>query len=338
MQTTFNIITGQRKNVPDYTPLNDQELRLNSYFTDKIIELNSYQDARSDVITKIVRENDINQVVLDQLSDIKNKHFGALPSDIQDCNELRENLLNKEIILDCLNHLSISLNPIVNTMSNQNLDTLISISEQFPYLVYYSLQPAFILVLGIKTFRESIPLLFHKGNFVKLLRYSKTALSSLTWWDFFPTRITTVTFGLITVSAIATPLLLYWYNSKNTLQPIIEPEQQKNKVIMLPAPVSSNRIGGEFSNRVDKLADGVRKATAELMVLALAVPEGILDVLGSKYSGIIITMATKALQKCGYDVELKRNDTSPPDNSELDIDVTSPPDNSESEGDESPNE
>ena len=172
MKQTLNTITGARKLVPDFAPLDNDEIILNNYFTNELLRTNNYPTSRSNTIIHILENADVKQETLDKLANVRDLHFKASSSDIPGVNELiTQEGLDINVIakpsLDLLNYLA----PIVKGMSNSTFDILVTISDQLPHLVYFTLQPAFLLALGIKSFLVLIPVLFHKGNFVKLLHY-----------------------------------------------------------------------------------------------------------------------------------------------------------------------
>ena len=172
MKQTLNTITGARKLVPDFAPLDNDEIILNNYFTNELLRTNNYTTSRRNTIIHILENADVKQETLDKLANVRDLHFKASSSDIPGVNELiTQEELDINVIakpsLDLLNYLA----PIVKGMSNSTFDILVTISDQLPHLVYFTLQPAFLLALGIKSFLVLIPVLFHKGNFVKLLHY-----------------------------------------------------------------------------------------------------------------------------------------------------------------------
>lgn len=148
-------------------------------------------------------------------------------------------------------------------------DTFLYCADNYPIMLFFVLQPAFLLAFGIH-YPKLIHLLLGKGNLLAVLTHCKNLLMKknvLAKLNLFckklPALLRPITYTLGTVGvSVSLTLLLGYCNSAgflNSNKPITNSTTNKKTIIS----VNDYRQGGEVSDLVDKAASNTRTILAE---------------------------------------------------------------------------
>jgi hypothetical protein len=284
MKNILNIVTGKKSIISDFSHLSDSEVLLHSHFARELIATQDYGLARKSLINSIVKEKDLKQPIIDTIGGLRGKYFSADVSSIRaDVNSALVDYSHEAIVTDPANDLCNYLVPIVKGMSDATFSSLVDISNQLPDLIYFVLQPAFILALGIKTFMLSIPILMHAGNFAKLLAYCKSYRTGVSLGGLYSSMISLAKPYLLKGSFFVTvPFIIY------SLAGYYSQGPAKSSTLSREASsitFNSFRMGGDISRAVDKVASLLRQAGSEVSVLTGSFFHGYINEFFFKASG-----------------------------------------------------
>jgi hypothetical protein len=295
MKHTLNAVTGTKSITSDLTPLNTYEILLHTNFTEELTTLD-YPRARCNIINHIVKEKNISQDTINKIAELRNAHFLADPDDVPEINDILTGYKQEEAVSNQLQDLLTYLRPIVEEMPDSSFNSLVDIAVEFPDLVYFVLQPAFILSLGINAFMSSIRILMHEGNFPKLLMYCKNYKNSISLSGFYNEVISLAKPYLLKGSMaagifITVPFLIYslvgYYSAGPT-----ETKSNAQLTSTHPLILTSFREGSGISQAVDKVAGLLRQVGSEMAVLT-----------GSLFHGYMNEIFFTAIETTKIDLE-----------------------------------
>lgn len=266
----LNLITKNTRDLNRFEQLQPSEVTLYDNFTRELDITNNYVQARTSALRDAtLRERDFGQDCLDRVACIK-KFIGV------DANKITQGQLeninyNPDHICTKVefDSLTIFFRLILKKMPEPMTETFLYCADNYPIVLFFALQPAFLLAFGIH-YPKLIHLLLGRGNLLGVLTYCKNALMKknvLAKLNLFckklPVLLRPITYTLGTVGVSISLTLLLGYCSSagflNLNKPITNSTTDKNPLIS----VKDYRQGGEVSALVDKAAGNTRTMLAE---------------------------------------------------------------------------
>lgn len=184
MRRVYNFITNDSKTIHSKQTVLDSETVLYDEFKNIIIKTKDYSTARQEILEKIVetRAGEIvvqnTRSVVDSFSTLNGKYFESSSSLIS--NDICDILVNNCSIDDSLSsfaslrkNLLDYMTQIISKMSEVDYNFLIDTTNNWKEFIFFTLQPVFIVVLGVKDYVVQVPYLMSGNNLVQLFAHAK---------------------------------------------------------------------------------------------------------------------------------------------------------------------
>lgn len=291
MRRVLDINSNSTRFVTDTQRLSDSEVVIFENFKDSLLNEGNYYQSRMSTIDqlaydkKMVWGREHTQGVVDNLMGLSKKHFktGEIRVEGPDLDTLCEAYSNQTQIISRIqsypNDLVDYMKQIFTQMSDMDYSVFMDVVNVWKELVFFTLQPVFISVLGIVNYITHERYLMSGNNLVQLFEFAKHQLTQpliFQWIDKLPslTNFTFPTKSILVVSTIvAIPLLYLCYTvAFPTGSPMLEDAQTESKdqiVVKVPKlkkPPSIfpkemrawvHQVGSELGSLFGELTSGI---------------------------------------------------------------------------------
>lgn len=269
MKKTLNLITNNTRDLTKFESLSPGEIVIYEDFVQNTPKM-GYIDSRRSTVKSIIEKNPLEQSDAEQFLLIQ-EHFKVDATQVTS-NHLENLAYNSELVATRydFNILTDFLKVILKRMPAELVDKLIYLAEMLPDLVFYSLQPAFLIGLGV-FYPKLISSLLSVGRFSNVLLHCKSSLlvnplvKAYRLCSTIPYLLRP--FTLTQMAAIGTGMTFtlmlsgfgYAAGIYNANRAITDSSSSGRNRVSIP----NYREGGDLSAVVDAVAGAVRTALAE---------------------------------------------------------------------------